>query len=67
MVFGSSCHTVGDSSLTRQGTTHSRDLSGRGAARADDDQETTFQSRISASMLVYEDNLGVAYGKFGTH
>ena len=27
-LFGSRCHTVGDSRLTRRGTTHSRDLSG---------------------------------------
>ena len=32
-----------------------RDLSGRGAARAEDAQGTPTQSRISLSKLVYED------------
>ena len=54
-LFGSSCHTVGDSRLTRRGTTHSRDISGRGAARAEDAQGTPTQSHISPSILVYED------------
>jgi hypothetical protein len=54
-LFGSSCHTVGDSRLTRGGTTHSRDLSRRGAARAEDAQGTPSQSHISPSILVYDD------------
>ena len=36
--------------------THSRDLSGRGTARAEDAIERTAQSHISPSILVYEDN-----------
>ena len=39
---------------------HSRDLSGRGTARADDAQGTPTQSHISPSILVYEDDLGVS-------
>ena len=49
-------HTVWDSRLTRRGTTHSRDLSGRGAARAEDAQGTPTQSHISPTILVYKDN-----------
>jgi hypothetical protein len=37
------------------GTTHSRDLSGRGAARAEDAQGTPTQGHVSPSSLVYED------------
>ena len=33
------------------------DLSGRGAARAEDAQGTPTQSQVSPSILVYEDNL----------
>ena len=36
------------------GTTHSRDLSGRGTARAEDAQGTPTQRHISPSILVYE-------------
>ena len=50
---------VRDSRLTRRGTTHSRDLSGRGAARAEDAQGTPTQSHISPSILVYEDTIRV--------
>jgi len=55
-LFGTSCHTVGGSRLTRRGTTHSRDLSGRGAARAEVDRGKPTQSHISPSILVYEEN-----------
>jgi len=51
------CHAVGDSKLTRRGTTHSRDLSGRSTTRAEDAQGTPTQSHISPSILVYEENL----------
>ena len=40
--------------LTRRGATHSRDLSGRGTARAEDAQGTPTQSHISPSIQVYE-------------
>ena len=46
-LIGSSCHTVGDSRLTRRGATRSRDLSARGAARAEDAQGTPTQSHIT--------------------
>ena len=42
-------------SIKRRGTTHSRDLSGRGAARAEDAQGTPSQSHISPSILAYGD------------
>ena len=45
----------------RQGTTHSRDLSGRGAARAEDAQWTPTQSHLSPSILAYEDCLTVSH------
>ena len=54
--------TVGDSRLTRRGTTHAPDLSRRGAARAEDAQDTPTQSHVSPSTLVYEDNQGRALG-----
>ena len=60
-LFGSSCLSFGDSRLTRRGTTHSRDLSGRGAARAEDAQGTPTQSHISSSIQVYEDNSGAEF------
>ena len=47
--------TVGDSRLMRRGTTLSRGLSRRGAARAEDAQGTPTQSHISPSILAYED------------
>ena len=40
----------------RHRNTHSRDLSGRGTARAEDAQGTPTQSHISSNILVYEDN-----------
>ena len=48
--------TLIDSGL-RRGTTHSRDLSGRGAAMAKDAQGTPHQSHTSPSKPVYEDKL----------
>ena len=62
VLFGSSCHTVGDSRLTRGGTTHSRDLSGRGTAREEDAQATPTQSHISPSILEYRDKHGTSVG-----
>jgi len=41
--------------LTRRGSTHSWDLSGRGTTGAEDAQGTPTQSHISPSLLVYED------------
>ena len=41
--------------LTRRGTTHSQDLSGRGALRAENVQRTSTQSHASPSILAYED------------
>ena len=43
------------SRVTRRGTTHSRDLSGRGAARAEDAQGTPTQSQISPIILAFEE------------
>ena len=43
-----------DLRLTRRGTIHSRDLSGRGTTRAEDAQGGPTQSHISPSILVYE-------------
>jgi len=40
-----------------------RDLSGRGAARAEVAQGTPSQSRISPNILVYEDNCSNALGR----
>ena len=41
--------------LTRRGTTHSREISGRGAARAEDSQGAPAQSHVSPSIQAYED------------
>ena len=48
----------GDSRLTGRGITHSRDLCGRGAARAGNAQGTPTQSHMPPRILVYEDGWG---------
>ena len=55
--LGFQADRLGDSRLTRRGTTHSRDISGRGAAKAENAQGTPTQSNIPPSVLVYEENI----------